>query len=107
MSAELDTEKDEDGLEAEKQVTAMRDQLNQEVAAWSKARGRQSKETARAAEEPVMPRRSSRSADESKKSRASPPPDKRASARPGPFSMSYRGMTEAQYVQYLRDRGSS
>ena len=49
---------------------------------------------------------SKKSAGEVKKSCSTPLTGKPAGGRPKPFSMSYGGMTQAEYTQYLRDRGS-
>ena len=45
MTAEPDFEKDQEGREAERQATSMKDQLSKEVASWSKERRQPSSET--------------------------------------------------------------
>jgi hypothetical protein len=105
MNAEPDVEKDEEGLETERQTTSMQDQLRKEVASWSKERRHQSSETVVAPSQPVVQHHSPRSATKPKNPRASSLQGAPASARSKPFSMSYDGMTQAEYIQYLRDRG--
>ncbi len=106
MSAEPDFGKDEEGHEAERQAASMKDQLSKEVASWSKERRQQSSEAVVGPLRPVNQERSPRPAGESRKSKAPPLAGKAASARSKPFSMSYDGMTHAEYTQYLLDRGS-
>jgi hypothetical protein len=105
MSAEPDVGKDEESLEAERQISSMQDQLSKEVASWSKERRQQSSKPVSVPSQPVIPRRSPRPATKSTKSRASSVPGGPVSARSTPFSMSYNGMTQAEYTQYLLDRG--
>ena len=106
MSAEHDVGKDEARHEIETQGTSMKDQLNKEVAYWSKGRGQQSSETATAPPQAIIKRRSPRSAGEPKKAVAPSNAGKAAGARTKPFSMSYDGTTAAEYIQYLLERGS-
>jgi hypothetical protein len=104
MSAEPDVEKDEGDSEDESQATSMRDQLSKEVAFWSKVRRRQADEAVIPPAQPSVPRRAPAPAAKSK----NPPPSQpSASQQSKPFSMSYDGMTQAQYVKYLRDRNST
>jgi hypothetical protein len=107
MSGAPDFGNDEEGLEAERQATSMKNQLSKEVASWSKERRQPSSETIVGPSRPVAQRRSPRPAGAAKKSSAPSPAGKAAvSARSKPFSMSYDGMTQAEYTQYLCDRGS-
>lgn len=107
MSAEPDVGMEE-GLKDEKLATAMQDQLSKEAASWSKERRQQSSETVIVPPQPVVQQHSPRPAAKSKSKSASVAlPAEPASARSKPFSMSYAGMTQAQYVQYLLDRGSA
>jgi hypothetical protein len=106
MTAEPDFEKDQEGREAERQATSMKDQLSKEVASWSKERRQPSSETIVGVAQPVIQRRSPRPAGESKKPRAPSVAGKAPGAGSKPFSMSYDGMTQAEYTQYLLDRGS-
>lgn len=106
MSAEPDTEKDEERLKAERQANSMKDQLSKEVASWSKERKHHSSETPIAPSPAVIKQRTPRLRDQSHKPSVPPPADKVAGASTKPFSMSYDGMTTAEYTQYRRDRGS-
>lgn len=105
MSADPDIGKEE-GLETERQAAAMKDQLSKEVASWSKERRQQSSGTVIMPSPPVIQRRSSRSAGDVGKPSAPLHAGKPADARSKPFSMSYGGMTQAEYTQYRRDQGS-
>lgn len=102
MSVEADAANDEEAYEAERQANSMKDQLSKAVASWSKERREQSSETVVGASQP----RSARPARGSKKSSAPPVAAKSGSGSPKPFSMSYEGMTQGEYTQYLLDRGS-
>jgi hypothetical protein len=106
VNAEPEFGRDEEGHEAERRANSMKDQLSKEVASWSKERKRQSSETVVRPLRPVVEQHSPRLAGERKKSSAPPLAAKAVSARSKPFSMSYDGMTQAEYNQYLRDRGS-
>jgi len=106
MSAEPDVGMDEEGFEGEKQAASMQDQLSKEVASWSKERRQRSSEAVIRPTQPVTQRRSPRPADEAKKVSSPPLAGKPAGARSKPFSVSYSGMTQAEYARYLRDRGS-
>ena len=104
MSAEPDVETDEGGHEAERKATAMQDQLSKEVASWSEERRQQSGETVIAPAQPAVQRRSPRPARAAKK--PEPHAGKATGAPSKPFSMSYDGMTQAEYTRYLLERGS-
>jgi len=106
MSAKPDVGKDEEGADAQRQADAMQDQLSKEVASWSKERRQQPGEAVSTPSQPAVQRRSPRSAGETVKSSASPRAAKSAEARSKPFSMSYDGMTQAEYARYRRDLGS-
>jgi hypothetical protein len=105
MSVEPDFGTDEEGVEADKQTTSMQDQLSKEVASWSKERRPQSSEAAIAPAPPATQPRSPQPAGGARKSSAAPLADKAPGARSKPFSMSYGGMTQEEYTQYLRDHG--
>jgi hypothetical protein len=106
VNAEPEFGRDEDH-EAERLANSIRDKLSKEAASWSRERKQQSSETVVGPLRPVVEQRSPRLAGERKKSSAPPPlAAKAVSARSKPFSMSYDGMTQAEYYQYLRDRGS-
>jgi hypothetical protein len=91
---------------ADRQADAMKAQLREDVASWSKARNETSQQlvvpTASPARPPSVPsaekpRKSKRAASAVK---PAPPPDTR------PFRMSYDGGTTADYIQYMIDRGA-
>lgn len=105
--AEPDVGTDEEGREAERQAASMQDQLSKDVASWSKQRRQRPSETVIAPSHPAIQRRTPRPTAKSPISPTSPPPDQPVNARSKPFSMSYGGVTEAQYVQYLINRRSS
>ena len=104
MNAEHDGRKDEEGLEAERQVTSMRDRLSKEAASWSKERREHSGETGIAPTQTAQ-RPSTRPAGEARKSSTAALAGKAPGERSKPFSMSYDGMTQAEYIRYLRDHG--
>jgi hypothetical protein len=98
-------EGDED-RETERQAEIMEDKLRKDVAHWSgEPRGRLSKETT-AAKQSVVKRPSPQPDGGTKEPIAFRRAIKPAAARSEPFSMSYDGMTEAQYIKYRRDLGS-
>ncbi len=105
MSANPDDGMDEESLETERQVSSMRDQLSKEVASWSKERGHQSSETVMASSQVAVRRRLPPPAGEGRKSSAPRLAGSPAGTGSKPFRMSYGGMTQAEYIQYLRDRG--
>lgn len=106
MSARPDVGTDEEGLEAERQATSMQDRLSKEAASWSKERRQRSSETVIAPSRSLSQRRSPQRAAKSEEPRRSWQGET-TSAGSKPFSLSYDGMTQAQYVQYLLDRGAS
>lgn len=105
MSAEPDNEPDEESIETERQATSMQKQLSKEVASWSQDRRHQPGETGTVSSQPVAQRRPRGLTGEAKKASASPVAAKPVEKRSKPFGMSYGGMTQAEYGQYLRDRG--
>jgi len=106
MSAEPGVERDEEGLETERQVASMQDQLSKEVASWSKESRPRSNETVIAPAPPATQRPSPRPVGEARKISARRFAGKPPDARSKPFRMSYSGMTQAEYIQYLRHHGS-
>lgn len=105
MSAEPNIGKDEEGLETERQATSLQVQLSKEVASWSKERRHQSSESVVAPSQAAVRGRSPRPPGEATKSVAPPLAGKPAGTGSRPFRMSYGGVTQAEYIQYLRDRG--
>jgi hypothetical protein len=106
VSAEPDFGKDEEEHEADRQTSSMRDQLSKEVASWSKERRQQTGETIIEPTRPANQRRSPRPAAEAKKPSVPPLAGNAGSGRSKPFSMSYDGMTQAEYTRYLLERGT-
>jgi hypothetical protein len=106
VSAVPDSARGEEEQGAESEATSMRVQLSKEVATWAKERRQQSGETAVAPKQAVPERNSRRPTGASKKSKVSSLTGKPAVAPSRPFSMSYDGLTQAEYIQYLLDRGS-
>ncbi len=106
MSVEPDVGRDDEERDAERQATSMKDQLSKEVASWSKERSKQTDETAIAPKRPVVQQRTPRPTGEPKKASAPSNAGKAASARSKPFSMSYDGTSQAEYIEYLLNRGS-
>lgn len=104
MSIEPEAGKDEESLETERQTASMQNQLNKEVSSWFKAQSGQSSETFIGSAQRVTKPRLSRPTNEARKSSAPPPAG--TPVRSKPFSMSYAGMTQAEYTQYLRDQGA-
>jgi hypothetical protein len=106
MNAASDSAKDEQEHEAEDKTASMGRQLSKEAASWAKQRGQQSDETAIAPKQPAHERHAPRPSGASKKPHLSSVTGKPTGARSRPFSMSYDGQTQAEYIQHLLDRGS-
>jgi hypothetical protein len=106
VSADPDFGKDEEEHEADRQTSSMRDQLSKEVASWSKERRQQTSDTTIEPARPANQRRSPRPAAEAKKPSVPPLAGTAENLRSKPFSMSYDGMTQAEYTRYLLDRGT-
>jgi hypothetical protein len=87
-------------------LSLMEDKLRKDVAYWSGERREQLSEKAPDAKQSVVKRPSPQPAGGSKGPIASRRAIKPAAACSKPFSMSYDGMTEAQYIKYRRDLGS-
>lgn len=98
MSGEPDVAKYEEDREAERRASSMKDRLSKEVASWDKERRQRSSETTVGRLQSVIQRRSPRPAGESKKFNAPSRTGKLGGARPKPFSMSYDGVTQAEYT---------
>lgn len=97
---------DEAQQETDRQADLMKAQLRKDVDAWSKARNERTTEQGAEAAASVV-------------RKPSPPPKAAAASKPAakpvaktstgpkkPFSMSYDGVTSAEYIQYMIDRGS-
>ena len=107
MSFGSDVGEEREDLENERQAVMMEDRLHKDVASWSKERREQPREHATGSKQTVVKNGPSpQAAGRSKGPIASGRAIKPAAAHSKPFSMSYDGMTEAQYIQYRLDRGA-
>jgi hypothetical protein len=106
VSAASDSAKDEEEQGAERQATSMRDQLSKEVASWTKQRRQQPDEIVGVPKQPIPERHPRVSASDAKKTNVSSATVKPSGARSGPFSMSYDGQSQAEYIKHLLDRGT-
>ena len=106
MSIGSDIGEDGEDHETDGQAVIMEDKLRKDVTHWSGERKEQLNEKATEAKQSVVKRPSPQPAGGSKGPIASRRADQPATARSKPFSMSYDGMTEAQYIQYRLDRGA-
>lgn len=98
---------DEEQREANRQSDAMKAQLRKDVDSWSRARSepsaeRHAEESASAPRAPSLPI----PVDGAKKTRTPRPAAKDSLSPKKPFSMSYDGVSSAEYIQYMIDRGS-
>ncbi len=101
--ADVETPIDTD---ADKQASAMKDQLRKDVASWSAGRtdvsARQVAEVSgQIAKPPAL-----QPAKRVRRTKVDPPAAKPASTGKKPFSMSYDGVSEADYITYMIARGA-
>ena len=106
MGFESDIVEGAEDREPDRQAVSMEDKLRQDATHWSGERKEQLSKKAIEAKQSVVKRPSREPAGGSKGPIASRRAIKPAAARSKPFSMSYDGMTEAQYIQYRLDRGA-
>ena len=106
MSNDADAAKDQEACEAERKVNSMQDQLSREAAPWSKDRRGRANEPVVQPSPPVIQPRSVRSTRGSKETSAPSVVAKGRGTGSKPFSMSYDGMTQAEYMRHLLERGS-
>ena len=106
MSDDADAAKDQQAREAAKQVNSMQDQLSKEAASWSKGRRERAREPDSQPSPPVVQPRPVRSTRGSKATSAASVAAKGRGPGSKPFSMSYDGVTQAEYVRELLERGS-
>ncbi len=106
MSDDANAGKGQETNEADRQVSSMQDQLSKEVASWSKDRKGQASQPVIQPASPVIQPRSVRSAPRLKDSSAPSVAAKGRSTGSKPFSMSYDGMTQAEYIRHLLERGT-
>jgi cell division septation protein DedD len=98
---------DDDGQrEADRQTDAMKVQLRKDVDSWSKARSEPSTALIAEASTPVARKPpASPPATKAKKPASPKPTTDNVGVSKRPFSMSYGGLTAADYIQYMLDRG--
>jgi hypothetical protein len=93
---------------AGKQADAMRDRLRQDVASWSAARSATYSRDAADASVPVpaQPATPQPAARAKRRKPVSPEAGSPVNAPKKPFRMSYDGVTEAEYISYIIERGA-
>jgi hypothetical protein len=106
MGFESDIVEGGEDREPDRQAVIMEDKLRKDVTHWSGERKEQLNKKATEAKQSAVKRLPPQPAGGSKGPIASRRAIKPAAARSKPFSMSYDGMTEAQYIQYRLDRGA-
>jgi hypothetical protein len=95
--------------DAGKDADAMKDRLRKDVASWSAARSATSSHDVAEASVPVAARPpAAQPATRAKRQKPVVAPDagKPANAARKPFRMSYDGVTEADYISYIIERGA-
>ncbi|HVC62595.1 MAG TPA: hypothetical protein VND19_19795 [Acetobacteraceae bacterium] len=105
--APANDETDPDG-ESGKQADAMKDRLRKDVASWSAARSATHTREVADASVPVPPQSAAqRPATRAKRLKpVAPDAGKPATAAGKPFRMSYDGMTDADYISSIIERGA-
>lgn len=106
MSDDADAAMNQEVHEADRQVNSMQDQLSKEVASWPNERREQASKPVVWPSSPVIQPRLIRSARGSKDTSAPSVAAKGRGTGSNPFSMSYGGMTQAEYMRHLLERGS-
>jgi len=103
MTDQLQNHDDEQQQQADRQAETMRTQLRKDVDSWSKARSESTADPRAEASATIAakPPRTTAAA----KSAAAKPVAKPTSTAGKPFSMSYDGVTTADYIRYRIDRG--
>jgi hypothetical protein len=90
--------------EADRQADAMKDQLRKDVASWSAARTEGSVRQAAELSAPAAPQ--PQPAKRIKRAKPAAPEVKAETGAKKPFSMSYDGITNADYITYMITRGA-
>ena len=106
MSTGPDSGEDEEDRKGERLTASLGNQLREDAASWYEERRGHPGKPATGPKRPVIERSSPLAAGKPKKPSVSPLPVKLIGARSKPFSMSYGGVTEVEYIQYMLDRGS-
>ena len=106
MTSPPEGQNDEGQREADRQADAMKAQLRKDVDSWSKARSEPSTALIVEADTAVVRKPApSPSASKAKKAATPKPVPVEVATGKKPFSMSYGGVTAAEYIQYMIDRG--
>ena len=92
----------------DRQADAMKDQLRRDVASWSAAKSGASVRQTEEFSVPVVQVARQTSPPPAKRVRRARPatPEVKPSAEKKPFSMSYDGVTQADYITYMIARGT-
>lgn len=108
MSMEPANDAADPDRDAGKQADAMKDRLRKDVASWSAARSATYSRDAADASVPVPAQQAAPQPATRAKRRKPVVPDtaKPADGVKKPFRMSYDGVTEAEYISYIIERGA-
>ena len=106
MNIAPDSAKHDVEPEAEGKTASAGGQLSKELAPWAKQRGQQPDKMNVAPKQPALERHARPPSGASKKSDVSSVTGKQSGVHSRPFSMSYDGQTQAEYIQHLRDSGA-
>lgn len=93
-----------DNSEADRQADAMSARLRQDVASWSADRGEAP--LRHEAKTSTPPAKQASPAARAKKIKPAAQPLQQAQTAKKPFTMSYDGVTTAQHIRYMIDRGA-
>lgn len=91
---------------AEVQADAMKDQLRKDVASWSASRTESATRQAAELSVSTVKQASPQPAKRVRRATAAKPKIEQTSAAKKPFSMSYDGVTQADYITYMITRGA-
>jgi hypothetical protein len=106
MSIAPANDEDRPDGDADRLADAMKDQLRKDVASWYAA---QSDGSARKAAQSTMSAASQPAPQPARRAKRLKPASPEAKRTPGPskpFSMSYDGVTQADYIEYMIARGA-
>jgi hypothetical protein len=106
VSDDANAGKGQEAHDDDRQVSSMQNQLSKEVASWSKDRKVPASEPVIQPSPPVIQPRPVRSARGPKDTGAPSVAAKGRGTGSKPFSMSYDGMTQAEYMRHMLERGS-
>jgi hypothetical protein len=106
MSFRCDIGEGDEDSESRRQAAIMEERLRKDVTSWSGERREHAGQHATEPKPSAVKRPSPQLPGRSRGPTASGRAIKPAAPCSKPFSMSYRGMTQAQYIQYRLDRGA-